>query len=106
MNEHDLEGHRENVGLKGGLRPLSPMRRKLDRLWNRSPWRIIPPIAISYVLVGSLLWFIETPDAWLRAISPVLTVSVFLFVTPYVRNKWFKRMIKKLEAEERRERNI
>ena len=75
------------------------LRRELQQKWYWSPWRIISAPLIAYVAAGLFLWMIETPDAWLRAIAPVLVVMVFTLVMPYIKKKWFKYMREKLKTE-------
>ena len=76
-------------------------KRELLRGWQRSFLRKAVPLAISYVAIGLFLQILQTPEPWLHALTPVLTITVFTAVTPLVRRYWFKWEGNKLEAERR-----
>jgi hypothetical protein len=70
---------------------------KLRRKWRWSPWRILPLPILAFLITGLYLSLIDTPDAWLRAIGPVLTVGTYVTIGPVIRSWWFAREQEKIE---------
>lgn len=90
---------------------LSPeLREELKRRWRFSLWRILPLPIISYTIVGSYLWMVDTPDAWQRAAAPVIAVMTFITLSPFIKRNWFRRTKRKLRLSDtetpRREHDI
>lgn len=79
-------------------------KRAIRRRWRLSLWRILPLPIISYTIVGTYLWIVNTPDAWQRAAAPVLAILTFTTLSPFIRNFWFKRMKQKVVQRNRLER--
>lgn len=72
---------------------------ELKKRWLRSPWRVAPSLVAAYVVTGAFLWTIDTPDAWLRAIGPVLTVGTYLTMRPFIMRWWFRRTKRRLRGQ-------
>lgn len=78
---------------------------QLREHWRWSLWRIVPPLAIAYLVTGAYLSIIHTPDAWMRAVGPLLTISVFLVARPFMQSWWFKRERTKIQSRDREHDN-
>ena len=96
----ELLGIEPDADARNGRRPSPKVRRELRRRWNRSPWRILPLPILSFVLVGSYFSAIGTPDAWWRALGPVMAILVFTSLSPYIRKRWFEHTRRKLKNRE------
>ena len=73
-------------------------RMELRRRWDRSLWRISPLPLTSYTIVGTYLWLANQPHPWWKAAAPVIAITIYQSLAPLIRNWWFRRMRKKIEA--------
>ncbi len=98
MDEHfdDRDSMHEFIAANTAERKT---RMELRRRWDRSLWRIIPLPIISYSVVGTYLWMVNTPDAWYRAAAPVMAIMIYMTLAPIIRVWWHKRTRKKIESE-------
>jgi hypothetical protein len=96
----ELPNMESDVGTPVEQHASPQVRKELRRRWNRSPWRILPLPITSFLLVGTYFSAIGMPDAWMRAIGPVIAILVFTTLAPYIRKQWFEHTRRKLENRE------
>jgi len=89
--EEKLRAQEERLAARYPAIRQRRQRRGFLRRWQKSFLKRAIPLAVSYIAIGFFLQALQTPEPWLRALTPVLTITVFTAVTPIVKYWWFDR---------------
>ena len=92
MKEGESQAHADR---REDFAEMQRRRIELNRRWERSPWRIIPPPLFAYIITALFYIAIDIPDPWLRALGPVLAITSYLLIFPVMRRRWYRRNAQK-----------
>lgn len=105
MDIADLERRvRElEISLERGRKVRAEHKKRVEigrRVYRGFLPRIIA-LVIAYPLVSLFyLWIVQIPEPWLRGLTPIVTIGIFVLVTPYVQRALFKHYSKEDKRDE------